>query len=500
MALYHFSVGHIKRSAGQSAIAAAAYRAGENLYSTYYGELSDYTRKGGVIYSEIMLPPHAPAEYHDRATLWNAVEHAEKHKRAQLAYSFDIALQNELSMDENIALARAFVHEQFVVKGMIADLAVHAPDKKDGGIPNPHFHVLTTMRPLNPDGTWGQKQRREYVFDEQGNRQRDEQGNYIFNAVSSTDWGQPDTLEEWRKQWAEMVNKKFAEKELEVRIDHRSYERQGIEMIPTVHEGPIVRQMETKGIRTEKGELNRWIKATNQLTADLKKRIKSLLALIAEIKKELSQPQAPNLGELISSYYETRNANAWSHKAKGNNLKEFAEIVNYLTANNLLTVDDLQERASALRDRVDVLSDSMKSKSIRLRELEELLRYAEMYMECKHVYEQMKAIRWKGKREAFKADHDIDLRRFYAARRILKEKLGDQPITPAKWKQEHSQLQQEYAAQSKQLIPIRDESVKLSMIKRIVDRAMKQKELSQSKKLENKKYNDKEKQTNESHR
>lgn len=163
MALYHLTVSQIRRSAGQSAIAAAAYRAGECLYSDYYGEYSDYTRKGGVICSEILLPPHAPLEYQDRATLWNTVEQVEKHKKAQLAYSFDIALQNELSMEENIALAREFVQRCLVDKGMVADFAVHAPDKEDGGIPNPHFHVMTTMRPINPDGTWGQKQRRECV-------------------------------------------------------------------------------------------------------------------------------------------------------------------------------------------------------------------------------------------------------------------------------------------------------------------------------------------------
>ena len=109
MALYHLAVSQIRRSAGQSAIAAAAYRAGERLYSDYYGEYSDYTRKGGVICSEILLPPHAPPEYQARATLWNTVEQVEKHPKAHLAYSFDIALQNELSMEENIVLAREFV-------------------------------------------------------------------------------------------------------------------------------------------------------------------------------------------------------------------------------------------------------------------------------------------------------------------------------------------------------------------------------------------------------
>ena len=94
MALFHLSVTQTKRSAGQSAIASAAYRAGERLYSEYYGEYSDYTRKGGVICSDILLPSHAPPEYADRQTLWNAVEKAERGKNAQLAYSFDIEIHH----------------------------------------------------------------------------------------------------------------------------------------------------------------------------------------------------------------------------------------------------------------------------------------------------------------------------------------------------------------------------------------------------------------------
>ncbi len=125
IALYHFHVTQIKRSAGQSAIASAAYRSGEKLHSEYYGEDSDYTRKGGVICSEILLPAHAPPEYADRETLWNAVEKVEYGRKAQLAYSFDIALQNEFSMQENIDLARQFLLEQFVNRGMVVDFAIH---------------------------------------------------------------------------------------------------------------------------------------------------------------------------------------------------------------------------------------------------------------------------------------------------------------------------------------------------------------------------------------
>ena len=113
IALFHFHVTQIRRSAGQSAVAAAAYRSGEKLHSEYYGEDSDYTRKGGVVCSEILLPAHAPPEYADRETLWNAVEKVERGKKAQLAYSFDIALQNEFSMEENINLARIKVYFQW---------------------------------------------------------------------------------------------------------------------------------------------------------------------------------------------------------------------------------------------------------------------------------------------------------------------------------------------------------------------------------------------------
>ena len=211
MALFHLSVTQTKRSAGQSAIASAAYRAGERLYSEYYGEYSDYTRKGGVICSDILLPSHAPKEYADRQTLWNAVEKAERGKTAQLAYSFDIALQNEFSLEENIALARQFLLEQFVSRGMVVDFAVHQPDREDGGIPNPHFHVLCPIRPIEQNGKWGLKQRRVYELDEDGNRIRDQNGEFVFNAVPTTDWGSPETLEHWREAWAEMCNAKFAE-------------------------------------------------------------------------------------------------------------------------------------------------------------------------------------------------------------------------------------------------------------------------------------------------
>ena len=367
MALFHLSVTQTKRSAGQSAIASAAYRAGERLYSEYYGEYSDYTRKGGVICSDILLPSHAPPEYADRQTLWNAVEKAERGKNAQLAYSFDIALQNEFSLEENIALARQFLLENFVSRGMVVDFAVHQPDREDGGIPNPHFHVLCPIRPIEQNGKWGLKQRRVYELDEDGNRIRDQNGEFVFNAVPTTDWGSPETLEHWRQTWAELCNAKFAEKGLDVRIDHRSYERQGVELLPTVHEGATVRAMEKKGIRTEKGEFNRWIKATNAVIKDIRKKISLLFDWITEIKAELAKPQTPDLVSLLNDYYTQRKAGAYSQKGKISNLKEMNETYNYLRANGIYTLEDLESRLQSHRTTVDGLKTTMDSQNARMK-------------------------------------------------------------------------------------------------------------------------------------
>ena len=477
MALFHLTVTQVQRSAGQSAIASAAYRAGEKLHSDYYGEDSDYTRKGGVICSEILLPPHAPPEYADRETLWNAVEKAERGKKAQLAYSFDIALQNEFSLEENIALARQFLLENFVSRGMVVDFAVHQPDREDGGIQNPHFHVLCPIRPILPDGSWGSKQRREYLLDEHGERIRDEAGNYVFNAVPTTDWGRPETLEHWRETWAKMCNAKFAEKGLPCRIDHRSYLRQGLDLLPTVHEGPAVRQMEARGIATDKGELNRWIKATNALLKELRQKIKALFGWLNEVREELSKPQAPTLADLLSAYYGARNAGAWSSKGKVGNLQKFADTVNYLTEQKLYTVDDLEARVTSHNERIEELKASMNTKQARMKELDGLLEQAERYRELKPIHTQLNAIHRKGQREKFKAAHEGELRQFYMARRKLEPHFTPEGKLPlSKWRTERGKLQQAYQEDYAKYKPIRDDLMKLYQVKSTVDTARRRQE------------------------
>ena len=413
MSLYHFHVGQIKRSAGRSAVECAAYRAGEKLYSEYYGQVSDYTRKGGVMHAEILLPPHAPRGYADRQTLWNAVEEAERNK-----------------------------------------FAVHQPDK-DGGIPNPHFHVMCPIRPLNPDGTWGAKQRR--VYREDGK----------FDAVPTTDWGKPETLEAWREAWAALCNAKFEEKGLSYRIDHRSYERQGVEQLPTVYEGVAVRQMEAKGIVTDKGEHNRWIKSASAMLRTLGERIKTLVDWLNNTRAKLDKPYSPSLAKLLADYFDARNAGAWSSKAKVGNLKRLTSAIVYFEEKGLHTLDDLESRLDSLHSSLDDAKAVLDANKKRSKELRELLRCAELYNRFKPLHDQLCAIRWKSKREQFKAEHENELRQFYLARR----KLSD-GIHAADWQREVATLERENDAAYAEYKALRSELTKLLDVKYCVDRAL----------------------------
>lgn len=432
-----------------------------------------------MVCAEILLPSHAPPEYQDRQTLWNAVEKAEQHPKAQLAYSFDIALQNEFSLEENIALARQFLSEQFVSLGMIVDFAVHDPDK-EGGIPNPHFHFLCPIRPLKENGAWDAKQHREYVLDENGRRVRDDAGHDVFNAVPTTDWGRPETLEHWREEWAKLCNAKFAEKGLEQRIDHRSYERQGIEQIPTVHEGPAVRQMEAKGIRTDKGDLNRWIRKTNELLRKIKTKISELTDRIKSAAEELSKAQHPTLADVLGDYYQTRNAGAYSQKAKVGNLKRYAADIAFLESRGVATVDDLHGFVSALSGDYFTLRDLLNTKSERMKDLQTLLRLASDYAKLKPVVD---AIPPKGgfgkKREKYLAEHDSEISQYYAVCRKLDNAVPDKKLTVKAWQSELDRLSREYAAESGKLKPMWDDLKKLNDIQHKADSPLHDRQRSQ---------------------
>ena len=422
MADFHFSVTQIKRSAGQSAIAAAAYRAGEKLFSEIYGEYSDYTRKRGIVETGILLPSFAPKEYENREKLWNAVEQAERHPKAQLAYSFDFSLQNEFSMKENLEIAREFIQKQFVDRGMIADYAVHLPDKGDG-IPNPHVHVLCPIRPLNPDGTWGAKQKRVYRLDDAGNRMTDASGRALFDAVPTTDWGSAETLEHWREAWAETNNEHFAAHSLDARLDHRSYEKQGVEQIPTVHEGPKVREMERQGIRTEKGDRNRWIRQLNAMIRRLKTQLRELSDWIANLK-QAAKPE-PSVYDLLAAHLNQRNAGAWSFVPKNRNLKEHSQMVRYLQEHGITTVDELSEHVRQVNEKASPVQVELQNITKQIQRLDAIEKAFDRYQSAKPVFDKWSGIYFKKAKEKYKTAHEKELKAYYACRRQIESYLKE---------------------------------------------------------------------------
>lgn len=381
----------------------------------------------------------------------------EKGKKAQLAYSFDISFQNEFTQEENIALAREFLTKHFVSRGMVVDFAVHEPDREEGGIPNPHFHFMCPIRPIEQNGKWGLKQKREYVLDENGSRIPDGKGDYVFNAVPTTDWGSPDTLEFWREQWAVMCNAKFEEKGLDVRIDHRSYERQGVELLPTVHEGPTVRAMEKKGIKTEKGEFNRWIKATNAFIRNLRKNLSALLEAIKEIKAEMDKPQAESVIVPLQRYFDMRNAKAYSQKAKISNMKELSRMVSYLRENQLYTIEDLESRVSTLRDAVDELKATMDKETARMKEIRKMPEYSATYQQLKPVFDELQKIKFTKAKEKYKAEHATELRQFHAARRKILDEFPDGKYDSRALDKEYAQLEQAHKETYAEFVAIREE-------------------------------------------
>ena len=197
IAIYHCSIKIVSRGSGKFAVAAAAYRSSEKITNEWDGITHDYTKKGGIVHSEILLPPNAPLGFKDRGTLWNSVEEIEKAGNSQLARELEVALPIELSREEQLRLVREYCSSQFVSKGMCADFNIH-----DTGSGNPHAHILLTMRPMDEQGKWLPKSKKEYVLDENGERIRLASGKYKTRKVDLVDWNSHDNAEVCRKAWA----------------------------------------------------------------------------------------------------------------------------------------------------------------------------------------------------------------------------------------------------------------------------------------------------------
>lgn len=344
MAIYHLEAKVISRGTGRSACAASAYMSCSAIYNDYDGVQHDYTRKQGLVWEHIFLPDFAPAEWQDRAKLWNAVEEAEKTKDSRLAREFVVALPIELDRTDWINLLSKYIYQQFVNEGMCADVAIHNTDGH-----NPHAHIMLTMRPLNENGSWQHKTEKEYLCVKDGEErgftaaefkeaQKDgwekqyqykvgKKKEYMAPSIAearglertskypkstkygrqnpiSERWNSDEQLVAWRAAWADEVNLCLEQKGLEERIDHRSLADQGKDEQPTIHEGLAARAMEKKGIISDRCELNRQIKRDNALLRQIKVEVQRLVKAVQNSIPALAQAMEKLRANMIVFAYQ----------------------------------------------------------------------------------------------------------------------------------------------------------------------------------------------------
>lgn len=351
MAIYHCSVKIIGRNSGRSSVAAAAYRAGENITNEYDGVEHDFTKKHRIEFTEIILPENAPKEYASRSALWNAVELAEKSKDAQLCREFELALPVELTLEQQIGLIERFTKEKLVSQGMIADIAIHNPpvtndrhqpidtsgkvtrDISQMRFLNPHAHILVTVRPMDADGKWQRKSEIEYLCkcgeEEKGftatefrtakadgwekqykytdgkkkiwltAQEGKERGLERVNRSPKTTpygrknkvveyWNSKDRIFEWRQHWEKVVNDEFIRMQSEIRIDHRSFADQGRAELSTLHMGPSAINLEKRAER-ELREGKSEAQVVRSDIGDINRQIKEHNKFIKELSVQIDQ-------------------------------------------------------------------------------------------------------------------------------------------------------------------------------------------------------------------
>ena len=479
VAIYHCSIKIISRGKGRSAVACAAYRSGTKLTDLATGKVFDYSNKPGVVFSEVLLPENAPAAFAvDRNILWDAVERKETRSDARLAREVEVALPCEFTRQEQIDTVREYIMKNFVREGMCADWALH--DKGDG---NPHAHVMLTMRAMDERGKWLPKSRKVYELDKNGERIKLPSGRWKSHKEDTVDWNDRKYGEIWRHEWEVIQNRYLEANNRPERVDLRSYERQGLDIIPTVHEGAAVRQMEKRGIQTNIGNLNREIKAANSLMKSIRQLIKNLKGWIAELSEKRNELLAQKAAEeavflpnLLMKYMEIRKAerSSWTRagqsRGTSKDLKAVSEALSYLQRKGLSTVEDLENFIETSGKSAADYRKQMKPKETRSNVIDAILAARTDCKECKPVYEKYQKIFFKKTKEKFKLEHP-EVARFEKASAYLAKHPDDKDSTKKELLQEQAKLVGEIADLKVPLTEVQEDLKKLRDIRYWVRKA-----------------------------
>ena len=483
MANPHFEIKITKRSKRQSAVAGAAYQSGENLFSEYDQKHKDYRKKEGVVYTEIMLPSHAPPEYADREQLWNAVEAVENQWNSQLARRFVLALPREVPEELYPQMVQDYCNQFFVCKGMIVDFAIHDP-KPPGH--NLHCHVMLTMRAMDEHGKWLPKARKVYDLDENGERIRLPSGNWKSHKEDTVDWNEQYHGQEWRTGWETVQNRYLEMVNSPVRVDLRSYEKQGLDIIPTVHMGAAVTQMERRGIQTNIGNLNRDIKAANRMMSVIRSTIQNLrdwISDILEARKELlaeKKPEtaSPDLINLLRDYLNLRKAERrdWSRygqqKGATKDLQSFVNATNYLKDHQIFTLEQLDNVLEEVKQKSGSISTGMRKAESRMKVITGIQNAVADCQQHKAVHDKYVRIGWKTVQSVYAESHRDELDAYNKAYRFLKKHGVDLNVDLEALQAEYEQLQTSHAEYTGQLAAVQEELKPLKEIRYWVSKVL----------------------------
>ena len=426
--------------------------------------------------TRLLSSENAPPGYADRATLWNAVEDAEKQWNSQLARRFVVALPREVPLEMCPKMMQEYCREHFVSKGMCCDFAIHDTDPPGH---NPHCHIMLTMRAIDENGKWLPKSRKVYDLDENGERIRLPSGNWKSHKEDTVDWNEQYHAEEWRHGWELVQNKYLELAGSPERVDMRSYERQGLDKIPTVHMGAAVCALERKGIETNIGNLNRDIKAANRMMNALRSTIQNLrnwIADIVEATKEAfaeveAQPKStlPDLVILLRDYLNLRKAERsdWSRygqqKGTVDDLKAVSKAMIYLKAHELFTLEDLDTALQGMSEKAKGINAAMKKASARMKVITGIQNAVAACQTHKAVHDKYLKIGWKARQAAFAESHKDELDSFNKAFRYLKKQGVDLNVNLDslqaeydKLKATHTELAGQLATAKEELQPMKD--------------------------------------------
>ncbi len=434
-----------------------------------------------LVHSEITLPPNAPKEYADRATLWNAVELSEKGQKSQLARMLKASLPNEWSYELAEEVVRDYVQRNFVDKGMCADWAIH-DSENDKGQRNLHIHVLLTMRPLTENGEWGAKQKKIYDLDENGERipvidkktgqQKVDKRNrkqWKCHTADSTDWNSKDNAKIWRKDLADTINATNEQLGIAVHWEHRSFKEQGIDREPTIHIGAVANALERKGIQTERGNINREIIKNNLLLEQAKEmlmlakqelhsaqyatykstQIKStavsvkneVMEMIAKVRERKGRLDLPIVSgkhlRKISDRNRKSNAAALDSQSADNAEK-------FITTRKIDSFESLAKFTADKEQRYQQLETVHLSKGQKLNRLKELSKMYALYAPIQATYKESQSLKGLAKMR-YDKEHKDSLSKYPELKERMQSLLqNDEKITPKQWKTEIQSLQAEY--------------------------------------------------------